>query len=128
MKASLIKKAIEGGEAVYIARAMLHLDLEDYYLLGLRKADVTEIATNLNLVTIKVNPNPAKNEIEVSSNKSFNKIIIADIYGRTVSSTYAMENTLSRKMVISSIPNGVYIAQLYNLDLSIGNAKLIISK
>ncbi|MBK8846510.1 MAG: hypothetical protein IPO27_08230 [Bacteroidetes bacterium] len=54
------QKAIEGGEAVYIARAMLHLDLEDYYLLGLRKADVTEIATNLNLVTIKVNPNPAK--------------------------------------------------------------------
>ncbi|MBL0053407.1 MAG: T9SS type A sorting domain-containing protein [Bacteroidetes bacterium] len=123
------QKVIEGGEAVYIARAMLHLDIEDYYLVGLRKANFIDLSSNEQFIPIfKVIPNPTSDFIEVNTNFEFSKLEITDIYGRLLFIEKINHRTKTQKIVLQNFANGPYLLKIHATNGNVSVAKIIISK
>lgn len=65
--------------------------------------------------SIQIFPNPAKNEITVLGNlKPLSKIILTDNLGRVVNITHINNNSISHKIDISNLSNGIYFISANN--------------
>lgn len=74
--------------------------------------------------SINMYPNPATDEIFISSAAKITKIIIADLLGNTLME----EKTNTKKITVSSLPNGLYLLRTFNTKGSSFTQKLIISR
>lgn len=118
-----------GGEAVYIARAMLHLNIADV-LPPLRRQhknveSLVIVNTNFSLI-----PNPATTEVSIFSAQSFinTKLQLYDSYGSLVSNIPLPNKTNSFTFDISNLVGGIYFTYLKS-DLGISQmTKLVIIK
>ncbi len=102
----------EIGEAVFMARAMLNLILDDEGNVQRKKSSIISKINS----EIKVFPNPAQNEItiELLENNSNSKIQILDIYSRLVYSNSIYN--LKKIVDISSLKSGIYFCNIISKD------------
>lgn len=73
---------------------------------------VTGIGENNQKSEIQVFPNPAKEQLYVSSNEMIQSISIVDLMGKVYSFEYMKGSTLSSKINIDMLPEGMYIAKV----------------
>lgn len=75
-----------------------------------------------------VYPNPANEQINVISSSGFYSYWLIDELGRVISMKNFNSETQVYNMDVSSLPNGVYILQLFSEEGSISSAKFTILK
>ena len=99
-----------GGEAVYWARAILHINVHDV-MPAMRKAHYqTAPPASLPLTnTDKLNPNPANNSVSLGSNKDFADYDIMCVY-----------NFLQQKIIELKLPGGSKVFTFDSSDLGQG--------
>lgn len=81
---------------------------------------------NIEPTGLKLFPNPAANEINISSPVDIEQVIIVDVIGRVVHRT----NIRARHQTIdvSMLRNGIYYVQLYNRSGQVATTKLMIQR
>ena len=105
-----------GGSAVYYARAMLRLNIEDV-LPQLRKAHQqnSNVKNNIAPSLLSVSPNPATNTATFKCNISFAKgstLIIENALGHIIKSYYLPENTSSFLINTSAFGSGIFYCKI----------------
>lgn len=106
-----------GGEAVYWARAILKIDVDDSYALLSQyrigsKEDLKPDTESVN--SIKITPNPAKDYVEVECSDNFT-FQLTDVYGRNcLIGNKQCENGRATKIDLSSVKTGIYYLKIEN--------------
>ena len=77
-------------------------------------------------VLYSIYPNPTQNTINLQFNRALDngRIQVTDITGNEIL-TIKCSNILSTSLDLSGFSNGIYLLQLYNNDIQIGNEKII---
>lgn len=121
-----------GGVAVYYARAMLHINVEDV-LPQLRKAHQQNQPATKNQIksTVKLQPNPANSIVTILSNQPFGsnaRLQIENTIGNNVTEFAISANSTSYTFNTSFLSNGIYTCKLVLGDEVIGIQRLVIVK
>jgi hypothetical protein len=121
-----------GGEAVYMARAMLHLDVKDA-LSPARKAKQIKINKQITYEQIKDKfyPNPASDVVVLNSSQIFAENEQLNLYnslGLFVKSFNLPSNLNSFKFSSSILPPGIYYGEINLFGVSRQIEKLVIIK
>jgi len=84
---------------------------------------ITKINTKISDENINVYPNPAYNELNIKSDKVYNRIVISDMMGKMV-----LDQNINNNIVnidVSNINSGIYLLHIYNKDQGIIKRKFI---
>lgn len=104
--------ASDGGDAVFAARVLLGLQVDEYSSSGLRV--LSPQSTDNTIHPMKLYPNPANDHInvltEIPEGKS-GMVSIVDLQGRTVLTQY-ITGSETYSLDVSSLENGMYFIQL----------------
>ena len=114
------QNAIQGGEGVYMARAMLNLDVEDAVNV-MRMAQAMQNKKDNDAFNCKVYPNPSTGVLYVSYLLEINQtgnFILTDATGRNLKDISLNQNSNLLKIDLSAFEGGVYYYQFNN-----GNSK-----
>ena len=131
----------DNGECIYQARALynaLYPGLGNYTDVcdetGSRLANIdsnikSNKASNQELLDVEIFPNPATNQITITSNSGFevSKITIKDVSGRTVLTQNIKSNGFIANLDLNLI-NGIYFVTLYNSSNDKVSKKLVIAR
>ncbi|MBV6454194.1 MAG: hypothetical protein FNNCIFGK_01441 [Bacteroidia bacterium] len=121
-----------GGAAVYYARAMLRLNIEDV-LPQLRKAHQQNQPALKNQIksSYKLSPNPAKSYVTILSNQPFgdnSRLIIENLVGNKVAEFTLSANYATYTFNTSSLVNGIYTCKLISGNEVLDTQRLVIIK
>ena len=72
----------------------------------------------------KISPNPASSAMKVSGLSGQNKILVIDVWGRTVLQI-SVSTSYSQELDLSSIPQGIYYLRVIEKDGSSKTKKLL---
>jgi len=117
-----------GGEAVYIARAMLHLNIEDQAP-SMRKEKI-EKASKSRSILGTLQPNPANDFTYLIFNRPLNEnseVYIYDFMGRVVAQYMVFREQNKLKLNTVSMLPGLYTCKLFNTAGEACVQKLIIN-
>ncbi|MBL0052678.1 MAG: T9SS type A sorting domain-containing protein [Bacteroidetes bacterium] len=105
-----------GGEAVYIARAILRKDITDSY--SIIRTGVTDSLAKTNKdVLYRIFPNPTFGLLNIESNLKFDLIIIDDLLG-VARLRYVEQKSLNNSSInLSSLSAGFYIVKILNENI-----------
>jgi hypothetical protein len=121
-----VQNPITGGTAVYDARVMLGIDLDDS---GIEER--IDNSANTADKYLRVYPNPARDEVNIDYNLDDNQmglVVLYDMSGRELLRE-TLEGGMNIKTISTSmLSNGIYQVQLLADDNLIGNVKLAIMK
>ena len=117
-----------GGEAVYMARAILRIDVHDQ-LPQYRKASRPKPVKSF-LNSIIAYPNPSSNAMTLYSNQPFQKsdIRIFNSVGEQVKFMNLPDEEVICVLSLDQLPSGIYSYQIYTANTLIKNDKLVIIK
>lgn len=120
-----------GGEAVYWARAILHLDIIDK-LPPMRRAQLQQIQKpKVNSDLDKIFPNPSSNSVTFFSVNNFGKhdlIEIINALNEVVLKFNLPEEENNFTFETSNLPNGIYFVRHFTSTECVSKIKLIIIK
>nr|MBK9650620.1 T9SS type A sorting domain-containing protein [Bacteroidota bacterium] len=119
-----------GGEAVYIARAMLHVTVEDV-LPPLRRKNKANLKNIQIENAIKLIPNPAKYEVQIVSKTKFDTgtfVEIVNTLGSIILKKKINTGDFNFSIDISSLQSGVYTLKITKQGLVKTIEKLVILK
>ena len=123
-----IQNAITGGQGVYMARAMLNMDVEDTYPI-LRKMQPNSNLSNSNHLYALIYPNPTNGafnlDYEIGKN-DFGYIIIENAYGQIIDKVYLDSRQHSKSLRIKNNIGGVYFISMSVNEQLVFNKKLIL--
>ncbi len=86
---------------------------------------VSATEKNIQAENIRVFPNPASTEVNISSTVTMREIILRDITGKVISRKIP-DNTGKYTLNTSNLPGGIYILSVISQEGSIKNEKIII--
>ncbi|MEI6313027.1 MAG: T9SS type A sorting domain-containing protein [Bacteroidota bacterium] len=135
---------IRYGQAVYMARVLLNTqsghendswDDEDICIYGVnyRRSNITK-ENSLDVKYI-LYPNPTSDYInyaiintdKIDSNINY-RIEISDIQGSQIKSIYVPQHTISGKINLSNLSNGLYIVNIYSDKVNLYHQKIFVNK
>lgn len=118
-----------GGDAVYLARILLWIDVEDDRSVVAKSMIHKPKAAEMD--SFKLYPNPNNGKMQLSYQLKDNEsgyIVLLNVLGETVN-TYKLTNTgNSINITESELNNGVYFYQIFVNDKRVYSDKIIISK
>lgn len=117
-----------GGEAVYMARAMLRIDVHDQmpiYRKGIRPKGNKSIN---NIVVVY--PNPTTNSFTIFSNQLFNEseLKIYNSYGEQIRFIELPEQQSIFNVSLEDLPSGIYSIKITSLNKLVKQDKLVLIK
>ena len=117
-----------GGDGVYVARAMLGIDPDDYGVSYRKPRPDLDTSTPLS-TSVKVYPNPAQNSIIVEFTQETEllnaKIEFFDIIGKNVREINLNGESNIETVSISGLKNGIYFIKISNKNTYIDIFKII---
>ena len=115
-----------GGEAVWLARAILRKDVFVTYEIT-RRIGKKDISQNiLEATKLEVFPNPSMQFFMIELNRIYDNISIENILGLEVFRLRIQGN--SKKINCEKLENGCYILKCKNGNITVAHSKLIINK
>ena len=117
-----------GGEAVYMARAILHLDIDDQ-LPAYRKKNKRKILPEIEKGNFY--PNPAMENVIYSSNLPFSNnqtIEIINSFGQNIKSYFLTEGNNEITLSTNDLPSGIYFCKVFQNRKLLEFSKLCIIK
>ena len=106
-----ISLAAYGGQQIYIAFVMIQNDGDNWSLDDVAVTGTLGTTTFENNTTITVFPNPTKDILTINSEKSLQKSVLYDVFGKLVKT---FEN--SKIIDIANVSTGVYILKITTTD------------
>lgn len=97
------------------------------WVVGVRNALLGSTLRDLTIlepIQINIYPNPAKNIINLSSNKSISRISLYDLLGKEKEIPYFR----NKNITLPNLRNGTYFLKILFKDNTINNSKILISK
>ena len=112
-----LQHAVTGGDAVFMARAMLRIEVHEQPLPLRKQKDTVQKTGNSN---ITLYPNPASNKVHLSGGSGK---VLAKIYDHT--GRLVLEQTVTNTINISSLETGVYSIKIFEHDEMIYYDRLV---
>ena len=116
------------GDAVYTARVMLNIDPDDYInTKSALKLPPKPLSITEN--TVKVYPNPTRNQITIEFRDAISSNAIIEIYGNIgniVFKDYIQQGDYIKNIDVSKLNAGIYFYRIITNETKIATGKLII--
>ena len=124
------QNALEGGNAVYEARVMLFIDVEDSELTTRRHLTNNSLKGNTTrLFSINPNPNNGEMQLNYKLNEGENGYInIYSVLGEKINSHKLTNSANALDIDEKQLNEGIYFYRIYVNDISVYSGKIVITK
>ena len=119
---------LTNGDAVYTARVMLNIDPDDY----INTKSALKLPPKPQAITentVKVYPNPTRNQITIEFRDAISSNAIIEIYGNIgniVFKDYIQQGNYIKNIDVSKLNAGIYFYRIITNETKIATGKLII--